>query len=200
MAATDYVTLEQLRLHMGLDVDDHPEWDTKLGNVITSVSAWIDEHCQRHFWQDVAATRSFDALTRRVVKLGHYNDLVSLTSLTVDGLEWDPSTYRLLRKHGDVRRPYIEIRAIGADSFPLADDRHVERVVGTGTWGWPSVPMQVPEACLIQSARIFKRKDAVEGVMGFAQFGVVRMQGRLDPDVAANLNNLIHPQAAVPFA
>ena len=56
---------------------------------------------------------------------------------------------------------------------------------------WPEVPATVHQAALIQAHRIFKRKDAPEGMMGFADFGVVRMQGKLDPDVAANLDSYV---------
>lgn len=197
---TDYITLGQLKAHLRLDAGD-TEFDPQLERVITSVSAWIDEHCQRHFWQDgtdvLPVTRSFDAQNRRVLRLGEYNDLAEIDTLTVDGEVWTSAEYRLLRGHGDTRRPYVEVKAVGSKTFPLPELQDIDIA---GVWGWPAVPYQVPEAGLIQSARIFKRREAPEGVLGINSFGVVRLSGRLDIDVASNLNNLIHPQAAVPVA
>jgi len=53
----------------------------------------------------------------------------------------------------------------------------------TAVWGWPAVPVQVEQACLLQAGRLYKRKDSPEGVLGSAEWGVVRVS-RIDPDVA----------------
>jgi hypothetical protein len=52
----------------------------------------------------------------------------------------------------------------------------------TARWGWSSVPIEVYEACLLKAAALYKRRDSVQGVAGFGDFGVVRI-GRSDPDV-----------------
>lgn len=52
----------------------------------------------------------------------------------------------------------------------------------TAQFGWPAVPDDISEAALIQAARLFKRKDSPEGVIGNAEWGVVRLSRR-DPDV-----------------
>ena len=47
----------------------------------------------------------------------------------------------------------------------------------------------VKEACYIQSARIFKRRESPEGVLGFGDF-TVRVS-RLDPDVESLLRHYV---------
>jgi hypothetical protein len=59
----------------------------------------------------------------------------------------------------------------------------------TARWGWPEVPDSVPEAVLIQAARLSRRPGSPEGVLGGSEWGVVRV-GRSDPDAAALLDPL----------
>jgi hypothetical protein len=49
----------------------------------------------------------------------------------------------------------------------------------------------VAEACLIQAARIFRRKDAIFGVTGSAEMGQQLVIPKLDPDVALMLDGFI---------
>jgi hypothetical protein len=58
------------------------------------------------------------------------------------------------------------------------------RVRVTAKFGWPTVPDDIVQACLIQASRLFKRADSPEGVMGSSEWGVVRLSRR-DPDVWA---------------
>jgi hypothetical protein len=67
-----------------------------------------------------------------------------------------------------------------------------QRVRVMAKWGWPAVPDVVVTACLIQAQRLYKRKDSPEGVIGSAEWGVVRV-ARIDPDVQANIQHLVLP-------
>jgi hypothetical protein len=51
----------------------------------------------------------------------------------------------------------------------------------TGTWGWPAVPDEIKQACLLRAAWLFKRKDTPLGVAGSSDLGMIRV-GRWDPD------------------
>lgn len=62
----------------------------------------------------------------------------------------------------------------------------------TTRWGWPAIPANVEEANAIQAFRLFKRKDSPEGVLGSAEWGVVRLS-RNDPDVYGLIQNYILP-------
>jgi hypothetical protein len=58
------------------------------------------------------------------------------------------------------------------------------RVRVTAKWGWPSVPDAVVQATILQAARLYRRRDSPQGVLGNAEWGAIRVS-RLDPDVAA---------------
>lgn len=62
----------------------------------------------------------------------------------------------------------------------------------TAKWGWPAIPEDIAEATKIQAARLYKRKDSPEGVMGNAEWGTVRLS-RTDPDVQALLRDFMEP-------
>lgn len=207
--ADDYITLAELKEHLKVEV---MTFDAKLVNVITSVSRWIDNHCERHFYQDGTAgsevARVFDSADSRLLKLGVFNDLVSVTEVATDDdrdgtfeTVWAASDYQPLPLNPDAApetTPFREIRSTGTRTFPqVLRTSPVGLIRITGVWGWPAVPETVREACLMQAARIFKRREAPEGVLGFDQFGTVRVSGRPDPDVQANLAAYVHPQAAL---
>lgn len=68
--------------------------------------------------------------------------------------------------------------------------------VTTDKWGWASIPADVTLAALIKGARLFKRKDSPEGVLGgFQDFGV-RVSTKADPDVVDLLRPYQTPAAA----
>ena len=52
-----------------------------------------------------------------------------------------------------------------------------------GKFGWCAVPDVIAEACLIQAQRLFKRRDAIFGVVGSAEMGQLVTIAKLDPDV-----------------
>jgi hypothetical protein len=56
------------------------------------------------------------------------------------------------------------------------------RVRVTARWGWPSVPDGVAQAAALLAARLYRRKDSPEGVLGSSEWGAVRV-ARFDPDV-----------------
>jgi hypothetical protein len=47
-----------------------------------------------------------------------------------------------------------------------------------------TVPDAVHEACLLHSARLYRRRDSLDGTIGWSDGGLIRV-GRLDPDVDA---------------
>lgn len=199
-----YCTLAEIREHIG---DPDGSNDLKLENVVTSVSRWIDTHCERHFWQTSAGTvRVFDTCDDRLLRLGPYNDIVTLTALKTDDdkdgvfeTTWAAGDYQLLPLNPAAAPetwPYRRVRAVASRVFPWVTGTGREGLIQiTGTWGWPAIPATVKEACLIQAAQIFRRKDAPQGVLGFNDFITVRVDGRLDPHVAQNLHSYRHGAA-----
>lgn len=47
-----------------------------------------------------------------------------------------------------------------------------------------NLPDAAHEACLLHAARLYRRRDSLDGTIGFGDAGAIRV-GRLDPDVDA---------------
>lgn len=80
--------------------------------------------------------------------------------------------------------PYTRLLATGRYVWPYYLPQACKV---TGVWGWPAVPAEVNQACIIQSSRIFVRKQSPFGIAGTPELGTVRLSSRLDPDVQAFL-------------
>lgn len=189
MAPTNgYCTAAQFKTHAGItDTTD----DTTIDRVITAVSRAIDDHCHRRFWVNAAESPETRYHTAEWPDLLQVDDVVSLTSLKSDHdgdrvyeYTWLNTDYDLEPYNASLDgKPYtrIELAPRGTRQFPVGMRRGVELV---GRFGWPAVPPVVTEACLIQSLRIFKRKDSPFGIAGASEFGQLAiLKPRLDPDV-----------------
>lgn len=192
----DYTSLAEMKLWMGGHAEDAEQpsaLDGLIQAAITGTSRWLERKCKRHFYQRVE-TRYFAADDAYNLALGHWNDLVDLQSLTTDedgdgvyeGV-WATSEFELRPRNAPTmpeERPYRSVRAIGR-RFPInaTQGGRIERLALLGTWGWPSYPSGIVTGTKIQVARIVKRKEAPEGIMGLNQFGVLRVANKPDPDV-----------------
>jgi hypothetical protein len=191
VATNGYVTVGEMEGWVdGLTAQAH---GAIVDEIIGAVSRSIDSHCQRSFWlgdPDEARTLDVTALDG-VVTFGPFNDLASITELATDDLAtgvyapWLVADYQLVREHVmGVPGPYTGLRAIGTRGFPYPYGGVRTGLLRiTGQWGWPEVPEAVRLATRIWTTRLFKRRDSPEGVVGFADLGVVRMSRKLDPDV-----------------
>jgi hypothetical protein len=164
--------------------------DTLLEMAIESASRLIDGHTGRHFYSNGTAIRYFVAQDDFVVEVDDLRTtaVVIKSSGSADGVfdtTWDEDDYQLEPLNGildGISWPYTRIRAIGDYLWPISGGEALIQV--TGVWGWPSVPIAVKQACVIQSSRIFKRLDSPLGVAGFGDMGAMRVSRDLDPDVA----------------
>ncbi len=173
---------------------------------IEAASRAIDQYCQRHFWQDgtslAPVARTFESpCDLRLLGLGAFNDLTSVVAPVVktddsgDGVfetTWTVGTdYELLPLNptsGPESRPYTKIRSTGTRLFPYPTyTGRSARVEVTGVWGWPAVPTDVTQACMMLSAHIFIRKESPQGVAGWGDFGQIRVRAG-DPDVTSLLD------------
>lgn len=191
---TRYATVAELKTRLGIsDATD----DTVLGMVLDGVSRQIDNHCRRQFFQSDAGTvRYFTAMMADECLI---DDISTLTELATDedgdrtySATWAATDYDLWPYNAAERsEPYTALQAAvdGDYSFP----RYRKGVKIIGTWGWPAVPAPVIEACLIQGARVFKRKDSPFGVAGSPEVGEMRFIPRLDPDVRQLLEPYMMP-------
>ena len=158
--------------------------------VIEGVSRWIEAYCGRRFYP-TTETRYYTAMFGDELFV---EDLISLTSLQTDEggdrtyeYTWAATDYDLLpddaaltlELHGDLHDAGGELQLPGRDP----EGREDRGELGLRNAG----PGAGAEACLIQAARVFKRKDAPFGVTGIADLGELRMISELDPDVEAML-------------
>jgi hypothetical protein len=164
--------------------------DALLEMAVESASRLIDGHAARKFWNSGTAVRFFVALDDFICEI----DDLSSSSVTIqtaagaDGIydtTWDEDDYQLepLNQVLDgIEWPYTRIRAIGDYLWPISGGEALVKI--TGVWGWPSIPIAIKQACIIQASRIYKRLDSPLGVAGFGDLGVLRVSSQLDPDVA----------------
>lgn len=156
-------------------------------SVITAVSREIDNYCHRRFWKNTAnEVRYFTAAWGNLLFCG---DVVSITGVATDDAgdrlyattlattDYDLEPYNAVLDG----LPYDRMRITPTSSHSFLTSQRGNKL--TGIFGWPSVPQEVNEACLIQCIRLFKRKDAPFGVVGSAEMGQLVMLTKLDPDV-----------------
>ena len=188
MAITNgYTDLTTIKLSLGIQdsVDD-----TWLEICITAASRAIDNFTERVFYQS-EGSRVFIPYDNFLVETDDIATLTTLkTSTNVDGVfdqTWQTSDRQLEPLNGiagGIPSPTTHIRAVGNYWFPVAGQEATVQV--TGTFGWSAIPDAVEQACILQSARYFKRADSPMGVAGFDAMGVVRLS-RIDPDIATLL-------------
>lgn len=184
MAITNgYTTLANVK--RSLDISDSVD-DALLELCITAASRAIDNMTERTFFQGTA-TRVFVPDDSFFCPI---DDLYELTTLkTSDDADqefdivWTSTDYQLEPLNASLNGtewPYTGIRAVGDYLWPTVGSEATVQV--TGVFGWPSVPVAIEQACILQSARYFKRADSPMGVAGFDAMGVVRLSN-VDPDI-----------------
>jgi len=195
-----YCSLAELRARLGnYDGADTGD-DSMLENVIEAVSRRIDNYCWRRFYV-ANETRYYTAGDNQVIDV---SDIYSTTGSTVDTLKtdkdgdrtyedtWATTDYDLTPFNAALDgRPFtnIEVTPNGDYTFPTSVTKGVEIKAWFGYTA--TTPDLVNEACLLQSERQFKRKDAPFGVVGGSDIGgIVRIEERLDPDVKHLLDPL----------
>ena len=191
MAITNgYETLAELKSSLTItDSDD----DALLELAITSTSRMIDDFTGRFFYANgtvgspvIRYYTPNDPWTLAV------DDYVSISEIATDdnfnqtwSTVWAASDFLKEPVNNSLRGwPYTRLLATGRYVWPYYLPQACKV---TGVWGWPAVPAEVNQACIIQSSRIFVRKQSPFGIAGTPELGTVRLSSRLDPDVQAFL-------------
>ena len=191
--ANGYATLAQIKSALRIPSADATD-DALLEMAVESASRLIDAYCGRNFIYGgtAATTRYFYADDPYVVQIDDARSITQVqTSSSEDGIydvTWDLTAHTgdiqpepLNDYVGGLTWPYTRLRAIGDYVFPV--DRETTVKV-TAVYGWPTVPVTVAQACILQSSRIFTRLQSPLGVAGFGDMGIMRVSRGLDPDVA----------------
>lgn len=198
--STDYCQVQDLKAQLRIPDGDTID-DAALQVAITAASRAIDLACDRQFGVTGSAVDRFYAygglyiegrlalaVTDLMTTVGlavnidttgngtYIQTLVNATDFdlypwnaAVDGKPW---THLVIRPYGT------------AWYFPA----WAKSVKVTGNFGWTAVPVVVEQACLIQAARFFTRRDSAYGVAGSPELGSqIRLLSQLDPDVALML-------------
>lgn len=193
--ATEYATRDDLKAQLQIEADDTSR-DALLDRALTAASRGIDRACGRRFWLDDTPTARTYRLHQRIVREEDgdvllVDDIGDSTGMTVESASTGGGTFV------DITGSYETTpdNAI-VDGYPITGllrpltiwGTAFTRIRVTAKFGWPAVPDDIAEACLIQATRLYKRKDSPEGIIGSAEWGV-RNLSRRDPDVW----NLIEP-------
>jgi hypothetical protein len=185
-----YSTLAELKA--ALTISDATD-DAALEAAINAVSRMIDDYTGRFFYKDGTTqspvARYYTALDPWTMNV---DDITTITQIATDDnfnqlwdTVWATSDY-MVEPINNPRRgwPFTRILAIGRYVWPYYLPQACKI---TGVWGWSAVPYEVQSACLIQSSRIFVRRQSPFGIAGTPELGTVRLTSRLDPDVEALL-------------
>jgi hypothetical protein len=196
MAITNgYCTLADLKAALRIGTADTQD-DAMLENCITASSRFIDGYANRMFWQAGSATAR--VFTARDSYFCFCDDFSTTTGFVLQTDTDGDGTFDTTWASTDVQLEplnqildgqtwaYYRLRAVGNYLFPTLEANFGEAamVQVTARWGWPSVPEPVKQACILQSARVYKRYDSPLGVAGFGDLGAIRVSRFLDPDVA----------------
>lgn len=171
--------------------------DELISAAIVAASRMIDARTGRRFYLDeLESARVFPTHGRTFWDGVQYNllldDLGASPTLVESGTTasgtWTPTVaYEVGPDNAIVMgRPITTLRSTYGWGIGAATVRV------TGRWGWPAVPAEVALAAQLLAARLYRRKDSPQGVIGNAEWGAVRV-ARVDPDVEALIAHLILP-------
>jgi hypothetical protein len=196
MAITNgYATLTEIKTF--LSISDNVD-DTLLEGMVEAASRSIDRIANRRFYLDANASARAYRVSSPIIlftdDIGTTSGLIVKTDDDGDGTFentltlntdyiMDPLTAL------DLGRPYTQVTMVtNTETFPifpgLFQNGLRPGVQVTARWGWPSVPDDINQACLILTADLYKRKDSPGGILGLGDLGAIRMSP-LGRDVTA---------------
>jgi hypothetical protein len=197
-SSTDlYTDLPTVKSALGkITVDDR---DELIEASIRAACRQIDRKTGRYFYTDAAPTaRTVPVVGQSLYAAGEQvllvPDIATDTGLAVaagatgnwaavTGWETGPDNALVFG------RPITEIRSY-AGWLPTTGRMQV-----TAVWGWPAVPDEIAEAAKLLAARLYRRKDSPQGVLGTSEWGTARVS-RTDPDVESLIAPFVIPAVA----
>ena len=183
-----YATVNELKGYLSIGTADVID-DSQLTDALTSATDLIDGYCGRSFTEAGTAVtdRVYAASASCYVPIDDAAEVTTVaTSTALDGTydyEWDDADWQAEPLNGIVGGrawPVTTIRAVGSQRFSVGS---IASVQVSGRFGWTAVPSSVKQACLIQSARLFKRANSPVGIAGGPETGLMRVTGSVDTDV-----------------
>jgi hypothetical protein len=199
-----YCTLADVKLAARMGTATSTD-DPLLETSVEAASRLIDGYCERRFFTNGTETRTYAPHDYYVLDIDDVasSTITVKTSNTYPPASWDVTwgTADFQREPGNaivsgIASPVTRLRAIGSYLFPVyygESTVQVTSVFGYGT----AVPTEVKHATVLLALRQYKRYDSPTGVLGFGDFGPVRVGSRLDPDVAMILSTYRRTPVAV---
>lgn len=183
-----YQTLAEMRTRLGIKTVTDTTDDARITSMITAVSTALREITGQTFHTTAAdETRYFTPEFSDVLEVGQ---LVSVTTLSTDAngdrvyeATWATTDYDLEPANAALDgKPYREIwvTPVGRYAFPLSIRRGVKIV---GKFGWGTTPEPIKEAVALAVEKLFRRKDAIFGVVGGGGLGELKQMMRDDPEL-----------------
>lgn len=185
-----YVAADALAEYLRMDAPAESAGDDLMTMSVVSASLWVNEYTRRDFnLADTATARYFDTSSGTVMvdDIGHATITVA-TDTAQNGTHstaWATSDFQVNPLDAlAAGEPITSLIAVGNYAFPQVADRRRGLVKVTAQWGWPTVPTAVKQATLILAAALFKRHESPTGVLGGAEFGLIRVGTLVDPHVS----------------
>lgn len=183
-----YATVGEVAAELGIaDTDD----DIRIERAIRTASRQIDSECGRRFWLDATVIdRTYHAANRVMLSV---DDISTVTGLIVKLDTDDTGTFETTLVIGTdffvapvnaaaeyPVEPYTEIVMLDTFTFPIYHRRPGVSV--TAKFGWPEIPSDVNQACLVQAKSIYKSTSGTfSGFQLAADAGIVMRTPSLDP-------------------
>jgi hypothetical protein len=209
VAIHTYVSVDELKGWLGLSGTAQ---DNNLTYALEAATNLIDEFCGRVFYvekdsgTDVLQERYYDCEFQDFIEV---DDISTTTGLIVQTLNADGSVNQTLVRDTDYylapynadkmqpRMPFDKIYMAIENGGKILPTEHRRGLKVTGYFGFPiqsgsnHQPPAVTQACLIQSARFWQRKNSPMGFSGNPETGQapVIFLSELDPDVKTMLKH-----------
>lgn len=179
-----YATLAEIRAWVGITSVSDTTDDTALEKCVEAASRLIDNETGRTFYARTETHYYDTPENARTLEIKD-DDLLTVTTLTNGDGTTIAGTEYILYPRNCTPKYSIVIKATSSAYFTCDTAGGTEGAITVlGTWGFCSTtPSLINRACLIQAARLFKRRDAVFGVAGSNAVGEAVMVWKLDPDV-----------------
>ena len=189
-----YVDLPTVKAALGKPTAD--DRDELIAQSIRAACRRIDRRTGRRFFADpVASARTFpvgNAYRDGVDQVVLVDDIASADGLLVQsGTPWATVSGWAAGPDNAPAYGYPFTTISAAYGWVPSSGR----IQVTARWGWPSVPDEIAEAAKLLSARLYRRKDSPQGVLGNSEWGVTRVS-RTDPDVEDLIAAFIVPVIA----
>lgn len=186
-----YVSAAELKSWLSITSSSH---DDEVDLVVSAASRAIDDHQNTRYYP-TSETRYYEPSPRDSWLI--IDDLVTLTSVKFD-IDGDGTFETTLTENTHFtleplnnaleNKPKYILNLIPSGGYTFPGIPRSVQVVGS--FGWASTPAQVKYACMIQAARYYSRRSSPFGIAALSADGGGMRLGKLDPDVAAILQNV----------